>query len=402
MKNMTITKRRFELKRLRERYRQATKFEKIKILDEFCENFGYDRKYAINLLQARRLDINKSISCKKRGPKPKYQPDKIVPILKEIWFASDQVCSKKLEALIPYWLPHYEAMYGAIEPDTRDKLLTISSPTIDRILAKTKFQFKTKGKCGTKPGTLLKKQIPIHNNYWDEGEPRFLEADTVAHCGDSIAGDFVWSLTMTDIFSTWTELRATWGKGSTGVIEKIKCIENNLPFKIKGFDSDNGSEFLNHSLLNYFTDRKEKVAFTRSRPYRKNDNAHVEQKNWSCVRQLLGYDRFDNKEIVDILNDIYMNEWSLLNNYFIPTMKLEKKIKNGSQIKKIHSKPITPYERLLASEHMNQLQKQLLTNKYKILNPLKLRKELEIKLKKLFSLIKVKAHKSSEEDAAQT
>lgn len=391
MKNMTITKRRFELKKLRERYMHSTKLEKINILDEFCKNFGYDRKYAINLLQPRRLDINKSIGCKKRGPKPKYQPDKIVPILKEIWFASDQACSKKLEALIPYWLPHYESVYGAIEPDIRSKLLTISSPTIDRILAATKFQFKTKGKCGTKPGTLLKKQIPIHNNYWNEGEPGFLEADTVAHCGDSIAGDFVWSLTMTDIYSTWTELRATWGKGETGVIDKIKCIEVHLPFKLKGFDSDNGSEFLNHSLLRYFTDRKDKVAFTRSRPYRKNDNAHVEQKNWSCVRQLLGYDRIDDIKAIDIINDIYINEWSSLNNFFMPTMKLEKKSRDGAQIKKIHSKPITPYERLLASKHLNELQKQLLKNKYATLNPFELRSSMERKLTELFKLIKIRA-----------
>jgi hypothetical protein len=386
---MTTSKRRFELDILRKRYSQATKCDKIRILGEFCANYRYNRKYAIKLLKME-PDINKSIACKKRGPKPKYQPDKIVPILKEIWFASDQVCSKKLEALIPYWLSHYEALYGPIEPDTRSKLLTISSPTIDRILATTKFQFKTKGKCGTKPGTLLKRQIPIHNNYWNEGEPGFLEADTVAHCGDSIAGNFVWSLTMTDIYSGWTELRATWCKGEAGVIERIQCIEKHLPFKLKGFDSDNGSEFLNHHLLRYFTDRKEKVTFTRSRPYRKNDNAHVEQKNWSCVRQLLGYDRIEDIKAVDIMNDIYINEWSLLNNFFMPTMKLEKKSRDGSKIKKIHSKPVTPYMRLLASKHLNELQKQLLTNKYNTLNPFELRKSIESKLNKLFQLIRIR------------
>lgn len=257
-------------------------------------------------------------------------------------------------------------------------------------MAKTKFQFKTKGKCGTKPGTLLKRQIPIHNNYWNEGEPGFVEADTVAHCGDSMAGAFVWSLTLTDIYSGWTELRAIWGKSEANVIEKIKCIEKHLPFKLKGFDSDNGNEFLNHHLLRYFTERKEKVTFTRSRPYRKNDNAHVEQKNWSCVRQLLGYDRIENINAIDIMDDLYIHEWSLLNNYFLPTMKLEKKTRNGSQIKKIHSKPITPYERLLASNHLNNLQKQLLKDIYKTLNPFELRKSMESKLDKLFKLIKIR------------
>lgn len=385
MKYMRASKRRFEINRLRARYKNANKADRIKMLDEFCANWNYNRKYAIYLLQINKM--SNSIGCKKRGPKPKYQPDKIIPVLKNFWFASDQACSKKLAKIIPLWLPHYEALYGAIEPDTRNKLLTISSATIDRILVKIRFEYKIKGRCTTKPGTLLKHQIPIHDNYWNEREPGFFEADTVAHCGDSIAGNFAWSLTLTDIYSGWTELRAIWGKESDDILKQIKDIEANIPFKIKGFDCDNGSEFLNYILLNYFMDQK--IAFTRSRPYRKNDNAHVEQKNWSCVRQLLGYDRIDAPEAIALMNDIYTNEWSLLNNFFMPTMQLESKIRDGAKIKKKYSKPITPYARLLASNYINLLDKHNLTSKYNKLNPFRLRKSMENKLKKLFDLITI-------------
>ena len=386
---MATTTRMFLLEDLRKRYNKATKANKIIMLDEFCKNFNYHRKYAIALLTAEGLDINNTISCKKRGPKPKYRPNELLPIIKELWFASDQVCSKKLEAMIPFWLAHYERLNGAIEPILRDKVLSIKSATIDRMLVETKARIAGKGRCGTKPGTLLKNQIPLHDNQWNDKVPGFLEADTVAHCGNSIAGDFVWTLTMTDICSGWTELRATWSKGSTGVVEKIRDIEKILPFDLKGFDCDNGSEFLNYHLLKYFANHKPAIQFTRSRPYKKNDNAHVEQKNWSCVRQLIGYDRIENKEALDIMNDIYSNEWSLLNNFFIPTMKLEKKMRIGAKIKKIYAKPMTPYARLIASPHISAENKAKLTAKYNLLDPFELKKSMEHKLKRLFSLIKI-------------
>lgn len=196
---------------------------------------------------------------------------------------------------------------------------------------------------------------------------------------------------MTDIYSGWTELRAAWNKGATGIVEQIKDIEAKIPFKIKGFDCDNGTEFLSWYLIKYFTDRtgKDKVKFTRSRPYRKNDDAHVEQKNWSCVRQVLGYDRIENKEAVELINDIYANERSLLNNYFIPTMKLIKKVRDGAKIKKTYSKPITPYERLLNCAQITDEKKAELRAKYNQLNPFELKQSMENKLKKLFELIKV-------------
>ena len=171
------------------------------------------------------------------------------------------------------------------------RLNSISAATIDRLLKPIRAKIGGRGLSGIKPGKLLKKHIPIQSGVWDVSQPGFMEADTVAHCGDSLAGDFVWSLTMTDICTGWTECRATWNKGADGVMTQIKTIQQALPFPIRGFDCDNGSEFLNWNLLRYFQSYEQPIKFARSRPYHSNDNAHVEQKNWSCVRQLFGYDR---------------------------------------------------------------------------------------------------------------
>lgn len=265
----------------------------------------------------------------------------------------------------------------------------MSAPTIDRLLKPNKVKFKRKGLCGTKPRSLLKNQIPIRTDNWNITKPGFCEADTVAHCGNSLSGDFAWSLTMTDIYSAWTENRATWGKGSQGVLEQIKDIEKRLPFKLLGFDCDNGSEFLNYHLIRYFSDRPKArlVQFSRSRPYHKDDNAHVEQKNWAHVRQLFGYNRFDKKPMVELMNDLYRNEYSLLQNYFCPAMKLVSKERINSKYRKKYDIPKTPYQRLLASNHIPLETKQKLSIIYNSLNPFVLRRNIEIKLKNIFKLI---------------
>jgi len=218
-----------------------------------------------------------------------------------------------------------------------------------------------------------------------------MEADTVAHCGTTLAGDFVWSLTLTDIASGWTENRATWNKGATGVLEQIKHIENNLPFPILGFDSDNGSEFLNYHLLRYFTERPDQksVQFTRSRPYKKNDNAHVEQKNWTHVRQLFGYYRFDNPKIVILMNDLYSQELSSLLNFFYPCIKLIDKVRIKSSIKKKYDIAQTPYQRLMASTCLNEEQKKALTDKFNALDPFLLQKNVQKKLKLIFKHVNI-------------
>lgn len=301
------------LKQLKNRYIKADRKGKALILDEFCQTSGYHRKHAIRLLTQKELR-RKQHQQEGRGRKKIYTSEPLLVPLKQIWLAANQMCGKRLKAAMPIWLPFYEKTYSALNSNAKTQLLTMSEATIDRLLQPERIRFP-KRLGGTKPGSLLKKHIPVKTDQWNEQQPGFVEADTVAHCGESLMGDFAWSITLTDIYSGWTENRAVWGKGSQGVIEQIHDIEHALPFPILGFDSVNGSEFLNHHLLRYFRERTEPVQFTRSRPYHKDDNAHVEQKNWTHVRQLFGYYRIEDKSLIAKMNDAYQHECSLLHNY---------------------------------------------------------------------------------------
>jgi len=375
------------LEEIRLRYRRACKLLKAKILDEFCVVCNYHRKHAIRLLGAPFRRIKPK--ARKRGSISTYGNPIIIGSLVKIWLATNQMCSKKLKVALPLWLPFYEVEYGQLSEEAKAKLLAISPATIDRLLKPSKVSHKRKGLCGSKPGSLLKNQIPIRTGNWDITKPGFCEADTVAHCGNSLSGEFIWSLTLTDIFSAWTENRAIWGKGSEDVLDKIKDIEERLPFELLGFDCDNGSEFLNYHLIRYFSDRPKTkmVQFTRSRPYHKDDNAHVEQKNWTHVRQLFGYDRFGNKALVPLMNNLYSNEYSLLQNYFCPSMKLISKERINSKYRKKYDLPQTPYQRLLSCNDISAETKQSLISAYKQLNPFVLRKNIEIKLKSIFKYV---------------
>jgi len=375
-----------KLPRLRSKYQLASPKKKTQILDEVCDLTGIHRKSLIRI-----LNKNPKRKKKRRGLKPRYQYDKIIPILKKIWLTSDQICSKKLCVAIREWLPYYEIENGVLPEFVRLQLLSVSPSTIDRLLKKTRIKVKNNRMGGTKPGSILKNQIPIKMHHWDDNEPGFLEADSVAHCGNSMQGNFVWSLTFTDIHTTWTENRAMWNKGSAGVINNIKEMEATLPFKIKGFDCDNGAEFLNYHLINYFSDRPKElmVQFTRSRPYHKNDNAHVEQKNWTHVRQLLGYDRFDNPILVELLNELYIDIWCVYQNHFIPTMKCIKKEKINSKYYKKFDTPKTPYERILECKHISEETKSKLRAKHKKLNPFELKRQIEKKLRNIFKYVRV-------------
>ncbi len=382
---MVLQSRREYLDAIRKRYRKAGRKDKSVILGEFCATCGYNRKYAIRLLRKNPL----SSPNRKPGPVCIYPKELLLVPLKHIWFATDQMCSKRLKAAIPLWLPFYEDEYERLIPDVRQKLLAMSPATIDRLLKPLRAFYK-KGRCSTKPGALLKNQIPIKTHNWDVTKPGYFEADTVAHCGNSMAGDFVFSLTFTDIFSGWTENRAVWCKGSQGVLREIRNIEERIAFPILGFDCDNGSEFLNHHLVSYFTDRpKAPIQFTRSRPYRKNDNAFVEQKNWTHVRQLLGYDRFDNVDLVPVINDLYMNEWSLFTNYFCPTLKLKEKQRINSRYTKKYEAPQTPLQRLLDSADVSIKAKETLEAVYNSLNPFKLKSNIDDKLKAIFRIVRL-------------
>ncbi len=373
------------LKAIRSRYWRAARKAKTKILDEFCAVCGYHRKYAIRLLNQR----GKPRKKRRPGRKPIYASPELLTALKRIWFASDQMCSKKLKAAIPLWLPYYATVYKALTAQTQGKLLAVSAATIDRLLKPVRVTHGRKGLSGTRPDSLLKHQIPIRTHFWDISQPGFMEADTVAHCGNSLAGSFIWSLTMTDIHTTWTESRATWDKGAQGVLAQIRDIEGRLPFALQGFDCDNGSEFLNWHLLRYFTDHPSVTSFTRSRPYKKNDNAHVEQKNWSHVRQLFGYDRFEDRQILPLMNNLYANEWSLYQNHFCPSMKLREKKRINSKYYKKYDSPRTPYHRVMASEHVSEQTKEHLKTVHESLNPFILKKNIEKKLRVIFKQVKV-------------
>lgn len=310
---------------------------------------------------------------------------------------SGVISGKRLQAALPLWLPSYEQTYGALDERIRSQLLGMSAATIDRLLRPLRVRHPRRIG-GTKPGNLLRNQIPIKTNQWSEDRPGFVEGDTVAHCGTSLFGNFVWSITVTDIFSNWTENAAMWNKGAHGAKEGIQSIEERLPFPLLGWDSDGGGEFLNYHLLAYFQEREKPVQFTRSRAYHSGDNAHVEQKNWTHVRQIFGYDRFDNPLIVTLMNDLYRNELSLMHNYFYPAMKIQDKQRVQSKIKKCYDKPQTPYQRLMRSEHVSHEQKEKLTKTFDSLNPFMLRKSIETKLKKIFSYLNIKKIKKTGTD----
>lgn len=245
-----ISKREY-LEAISTRYRHASRNEKTAILNEFCSTCGYHRKHAIRLLRSfRRFTKRKS---KRKGRTPLYHNETIMKPLSRIWLAANLPCSKRMKAILPLWLPGYMERFGSLPAEVIKALHTISPATLDRLLKSAKVKYKGRGRSTTKPGTLLRKQIPIKTNQWDESRPGFLEADTVAHCGTSLSGMFAYTIDCVDIATGWNEQRAVWGKGEEGVLKQIEDIERSLPFPLLGFDCDNGSEFLNHHLLRHFT-----------------------------------------------------------------------------------------------------------------------------------------------------
>jgi len=357
------------------RYRDSDKKTKSHVLDEFCEVCGYNRKYAI-----RKLNTSKSKNRRKRLGRPKHYKDPILLfVLYDLWVAQNLPCSKRLKASIPRWLPFYKKRF--LSEDIKKQLLTMSPATIDRLMIVKRNKLGKLGLATTKPGSILKSHIPVKTNQWDETCPGYLESDTVAHCGTSIAGSFVYTVNTVDIATGWTEQRAVWGKGYQGMEQALSSIEHALPFPMLGFDSDNGSEFLNWHIYRYLTGRSTPVQFTRSRPYKKNDNAHIEEKNWSIIRQYLGYNRFEHHELVEELNQIYTSEWRLFMNVFRPSSKLQKKVRVNGKMKKIYDKPKTPFERLLDSDKISEEEKEKLNAQFIKLNPFKLQEAMVAKIK---------------------
>lgn len=351
---------------IKKRYRSSDKKEKTKLLDSFCEVCGYNRKYAI-----RKLNTRKRYNKRERLGRPKQYKDPILlKVLFDLWEKQNLPCSRRLKASMPLWLPFYEKR--PLSDYNKNQLLVMSPATIDRLMIKIRKKIGKLGLATTKPGSILKSHIPIKTNQWDETRPGYLESDTVAHCGTSVAGTFVYTVNTVDIATGWTEQRAIWGKGYQGMHKALISIENMLPFPILGFDSDNGSEFLNWHIYKHFTNRRSPVQFTRSRPYRKNDNAHIEEKNWSIIRQYLGYNRFEQVELVEELNNLYTSEWRLFMNFFRPSSKLIEKVRINGKVKKVYDNPKTPYQRLMESDKIPEVEKRKLKAQFVILNPFKL------------------------------
>ena len=367
------------------RYQKAPRKGKSKILDELCANCHYNRKYAIRILQ-RFKHPKPPRTRKKPGRISKYKHPEFIQVLKHIWIAANLPCGKRLKTILALWREAYQTQFGALPNEILGKLSSISPATIDRILKPTRHLYRGKGRCATKPGLLLKHHIPIKTNQWDERRPGFLEADTVHHCGTSLAGLYAVTLDTVDIATEWSEQRATYGIGHHDIFEQIKEIERSLPFSLLGLDCDNGGELLNKNIYRYLTHRRAPVQFTRSRPYYKNDNAHIEGKNWTHIRQWLGYRRFENPEIVRLLNDLYRKEWRLFHNFFMPSMKLVEKKRIGSKIMKIHDNPKTPYQRILESKFIPNKTKRALKEQFKTLNPFQLRKTIDEKIARIHSL----------------
>lgn len=370
-----------------ERYQKGGRDTKKVILDEFCAICGYSRKYAIRLLN-KPLELPK----KRPGAKRRYG-NEVREHLLVLWRAMGRVCSKRVIKALPEWLDYYRP--NNFDAQTREKLLMLSHSTIDRILKPERK--KCRGISTTQPSKYwYKSRIPIQAEDIGVTEPGFITGDTVAHCGESAGGSFASTITVTDIASTWTLNHAIRAKTQEEVKTGISIIEESLPFPMKAFKSDCGSEFMNRTVFEHLINRENPVLFFRSRPYQKNDNCHVEQKNFTHVRSLFGYERFDSEELVSLMNEIYTQYWNPLQNFFIPTMKLTLKTRDGAKVKKIYDEAQTPFRRLMKSSSMSEEKKKELQVKKNALNPFYLRAMLDTKLEEF----RLKAKKLSQQSKA--
>jgi len=373
--NMSQELKREWLPKLRARYLGRGREGKSRMLDELCEDYKYDRKYAIKLLGG-----SLPLPSGRVHPGPERRYEIIEPVVKHIWLQAEQPCGKRLVPILREWLPYYEKRFESLSGRQRKLVRQVSAASLDRLLGPARAEHPGRGRCGTKPGNLLRSEIPIRTGTWDLSQPGYLEADSVAHCGESLAGDFIWSLTYTDILSGWTEGGAVWNKGAAGVLAATREVEQRLPFKLLGFDSDNGGEFLNRHLWAYMRERKNAVEFTRSRPYHSDDNAHVEQKNWTWARQLLGYGRLEDPELVAPISALYREVWAPWQNFFLPCLKLKQKWREGSHWRKRYEPARTAYQRLCESGILTRKERSRLKEQHANLDPFALKQELERRL----------------------
>ena len=360
------------------RYRHAGRPEKRRILDEFCQVAGYNRKYAIRLLNgpapgAVRPSRRRAVTYDPAG----------LDVLRAIWAAAGYPWSVRLKALLPLWLPWARRRFRLSRPLER-QLLAISPRQMDRRLAPHKRALQKRLYGRTKPGTLLKHHIPLKTDHWAVSTPGFTEIDLVSHSGDCADGEFLHSLNLTDIHTTWGETAAVMGKSQVAVQQALHGLRQALPFRLCGIDSDNGSEFINQHLWDYC--QAQEIQFTRGRPYKKDDNAHIEQKNWTHVRKLLGYVRYDTPEAQAAINALYRQELRLFQNLFLPSVKLLRKERVGSRLRRRYDAPRTPLERVAACPDAHADAVAQLTRLRDRLDPFVLAETIDRKLERIYAL----------------
>ena len=383
MTKISMESRQEVIKRYCAKYKRSAKKEKGRILDSVCLTTGLSRDRAKKLFGEcqRKSSVLKK---KKPGRKLKYGAS-VIATLEKVWAFMDFACGKRLSAGMEGMLDAL-IRFGELDcdKDTLKCLLEISPATIDRLLKGAKKRISFKGISATKPGTLLKKDIPIRRGTeWDDAVPGYVEVDLVAHCGTTTAGEYINTLDVTDIFSGWTETQAVINKAQKHVFNALMDIKKRQPFPLLGIDSDNGSEFINHHLVRYC--KQEGICFTRSRPNKKNDGCHVEQKNWSVVRRNIGYGRYEGMEALNVMNEYY-GLLRLYTNFFLPSAKLISKSRDGAKIRKQYEKPQTPYDRLMSSHHIGQDVKENLREIWLTLNPVELKRGMLRLLEHLMKL----------------
>jgi len=387
--------------RMQVRYLRANKREKGTLLDEVVEVTGYHRRHAVRLLRHGRFPDPKLAAVqglaapslrptRRGGGRPRVYSSVVVGALRVAAEASGWLCGTRLAPFLAELVPALEAEGELrLTCTDREKLLAMSARTIDRRLRLFRLQRDPRNWHGlgtTKPGSLLKNQVPIQTyTPWEEQRPGFFEIDLVAHCGTTTEGFYLNTLTATDVATGWTECVGVWGKSQRAVFAGLETIRARLPFPLLGIDSDNGAEFLNAHLVRYCA--KEKLTFTRSRPYWKNDQAHVEQKNWSVVRKLIGYGRYESEAALAQLNAVYdlLRRWT---NLWQPSLKLVAKERDDTtgKSRKKYDVAQTPYRRLLASGVLTEAQQQALAETLAAGGPVALRRQLATAVEQLVRL----------------
>ena len=360
------------LVRLRRRYAGAGVEHKSKLLDQAVELLGYHRKAAIRALGPQRL--RPRVSGGVLGRPKTYHAESLLPILKPIWFAAFQPCGSRLHALLPEWLSAYEIDHRRLDGDIRRCLLAASPRTLDRLVSPLRANLQRRS--ATRPGSMLRQSIPIRGLWAEEG-PGWLEMDTVALCGGRLDDLHLWMLNGVDIRTDWIELRALENRSQHCTLTQITDLENSLPFPLLGLDSDNGGEFINHHLVAYLGQRAKPVLFTRSRAYHKNDNARVEQRNWTHVRQHFGYERYDNPAVAPWINDLCKGALGQMHNHFLPTHQLQEKRRQGNRLTRVYGPAATPYARVLKASQVSKESKAKLRALHEQLNPFQLARQIQ-------------------------